>query len=233
MRMWLLLGVQCLAWCAYASPIHVAVTSGFSHNFAQPLHIFSNGHDLYDSNAEFTTRYVSKLYSVVLGSRFVHPDLDLELHHHKVVLKNPENMRDKDGHLHVSQYQVTNGLNMLTLNYSVPVPWLLRWVGSREYLRFGLGPVISYPISRIDDESFDRKGALCVPGKCGFFVNGGALQASWVHLWSFPILSHLSSLRLRTELKTTWASATVPVSKGYSVLNNKAVHAYVGVQFGD
>ena len=72
-----------------------------------------------------------------------------------------------------------------------------------------------------------------MPGRCGFFWNGAVAQVAWVHLWSFPLLSYATKVHLRTELKGTLASATVPVTNGYSVLNNKAVHLYVGVQFGD
>ena len=52
MRFGLLISMYALAVCAYPAPIRLAVTSGFSHNFAEPLHIFSNGYDLFNARAQ-------------------------------------------------------------------------------------------------------------------------------------------------------------------------------------
>lgn len=211
----------------FSDPLKISFSSGTAYNAPSTL-LIKKEQPIRIPNAEFSTRYISPLYSVTLATNWLDENLDFEWHHHKVVLEDPNG--NSGGR--VEQFQLTNGYNMLTMNYSVPVPWLLRWLGSEESLRFGLGTVVGYPLSKIDGVEFDRQGSFCLLRKCGFFMSGGVGQLSWVHLWSVPLVSRLTRLSIRTELKATLSGVTAPVTHGYAVMRNIAYHAYLGLQFG-
>lgn len=131
---------------------------------------------------------------------------EFEAIHHKLYLKNkpPE----------VQRFGISHGFNVLTLNYVRHFSFF-SW-------RNGLGSVLLHPESTVRNKVWPEGPGFDIKGYRlrGLVYNTGISK-------QIPIIR--KRLYLSTELKATFARATMPIAEGDATVNNIALQAIAGM----
>lgn len=182
------------------------VYGGIADNFRTPLVIQQTGYPDIRFTAGYYTRSLELpiYYGYRIGTWYNKNLFELELNHHKIYLFNnpPE----------VTSFNVSHGINMLTLNYG------------KEYrdmiFKFGAGTVIAHPEFKIRDVSFDNTRGLF---KQGYMPGGIALNLAVAHQFRFS-----KRFFLNTEFKTTFAYTKLTQDNLTVKVYNAALHFCFG-----
>jgi hypothetical protein len=114
----------------------------------------------------------------------------------------------------VQRFQITNGMNMLTVSRAFRRGQLTYAVGA--------GPVITYPITRVRGEMLESgRGFLG-----GYFLSGANMMGSVTRRFPLPLGVFLS---LDGRLSASYVR--IPVADGHAGVPNLALHLLAGLGF--
>jgi hypothetical protein len=182
---------------------------GWAGNLPLPLTIRQAGYpDIKIRRAQYYSEpFVLPYYwDWRLAKRIDKHSIEFEAIHHKLYLKNkpPE----------VQRFGISHGFNILTLNY-VRHFRFFSW-------RNGLGSVLMHPESTVRNKVW--------PEGPGFDIKGYRLRGL---VYNTGISKQIPLIRKRvylsTELKATFARATMPIAEGNATVNNIALQAIAGL----
>ena len=195
----------------------VSFATGAVYNLPLPLSIRQFGESKLSLTAKYTTKpFTAPFYYQIRYSRLKqNKGFEIEFIHHKLYLETK--------HEDIQEFTVTNGFNLLFVNMVFKKDIL----PNTSFLwRFGGGPVITHPESKIRNKKFSEDGGLSWFDDDGYFVSGLAFQAACE--LDYMVMSHLSFF---AETKLSAAFASVPVASGFADMYNIALHGLLGVKF--
>jgi hypothetical protein len=114
----------------------------------------------------------------------------------------------------VQRFQITNGMNMLTVSRG--------FRRGRFSYSFGAGPVITFPVNRV-------RGQWLGEGRGfwgGYFLSGGNLMATGTR--RFPLMD---GVFLSLDGRASFSYVRVPVAGGHAAVPNFALHFHAGLGF--
>jgi hypothetical protein len=179
-------------------PIHLGSAKSFSTN----LEIEQSSFPKFEFNADYKTRPFedAPYYGYRISRQNNKHAWEVEFLHHKIYLTNnpPE----------IQHFEVSHGYNMLFLNHA--------WIFGSNYVRAGLGPVISHTESEIRGMGFVSSYEF------SGIVGQGAFGRRFY-------LSRIFYFTL--EGKFTLATASVSIAQGKAHAPNIAIHGIAGIGF--
>lgn len=179
---------------------------GFAENFRTPLVIQQTGYPDLKLTAGYYTRALETpiYYGYRLGTWHGRNLWELEFNHHKIYLFNlpPE----------ITSFNVSHGLNMLTLNYGIEL--------GRLIFKVGAGTVIAHPEFKIRDITFDNTRGLFHEG---YMPGGIACNLATAHQFRLS-----KRFFVNTEFKTTFAYTKLTQDNLTVNVYNLAFHFVVG-----
>lgn len=143
-------------------------------------------------------------YAIRLGYWSGNRGWQLDFTHHKIYLTNPPT--------DVEQFQITNGVNMLTVSRAYRT-------GHLRY-SFGAGPVFGFPISTVRGKKYSHDNGILG----GYHLAGGALLGALTR--EIPIAGPVYA---SVDVRGSASYLSVPVVDGRARLPLLAAHVHAGL----
>jgi hypothetical protein len=181
---------------------------GSSVNAPSPLSISQAGQPDLDFTAHWATRpwldtwYYAGRIGLWRGNR----GWLLDFTHHKMYLTNPP--------AEVQRFQITNGMNMVTVSRGFRH-------GHLDYA-VGAGPVVTFPINRVRGEKLARGRGFWG----GYFLSGANVMASATR--RFPLVA---GVFLSLDARASASYVRVPVEDGHAAVPDLALHLHAGLGY--
>jgi hypothetical protein len=208
-RRFLTLLLALAGWPAQASAqIELQGFLGSSVSSPSPLSIHQQGQPDLNFTAHWATRPFldTWYYAARIGLWKGNRGWLLDFTHHKIYLI--------DRPTEVQRFQITNGMNMLTVSRAFRRGQLTYAVGA--------GPVITYPITRVRGEMLESgRGFLG-----GYFLSGANVMGSVTR--RFPLAL---GVFLSLDGRASASYMRIPVADGHAGVPNLALHLLAGLGF--
>ena len=181
---------------------------GSSLSAPSPLSIRQTGRPDLDFTAHWATRpfldtwYYGGRIGVWKGNR----GWLLDFTHHKLYLTNPRT--------EVEQFQITNGMNMLTVSRG--------FRRGRLSYAVGAGPVITFPVTQVRGETLEHGRGFFG----GYFLSGGNVMGSVTR--RVPIGA---GVFVSLDGRVSVSYVRVPVAGGHASVPNAALHLHAGLGY--
>lgn len=180
---------------------------GVVYNIPSSLKICQDGYTDLKFKAEyFTEPFKSPVYGMIrVGTWKNDCGIEAELIHHKLYVKNPP--------VEVTNFSITHGYNLLSLNYGMLIKGF--------QIRAGSGFVLAHAESIVRGMMLDEHNGFL---KTGYYITGPYLMTGIqkrIRIWKPFYFS--------VEGKFSAACAKVPVVNGYAEVPNFAFHGLFGL----
>jgi hypothetical protein len=187
----------------------IELMAGAAVSLSSPLTISQNGYNDMQLTADYETRSFKEpiYYGLRINFEIGGSVWELQFIHHKLYLTNTTS--------EVTQFQVTHGFNIFTLNH--------RWEFEYFDARLGAGIVLPHSESEVRNNYHTSTGGLL---GWGYHIDGPILLAGLGK--DFMLTSHFF---LRGDAQFTAGWATVQIAAGNADVTNFAFHLIFGIGY--
>ncbi len=194
------------------SGYHFTGLIGWSHSMDSNLKIHRDGVESYTINGSYSSYPFRDYpyYSFRLEKWTENKAYGIELIHHKVYLRNPQNS--------LESLSISDGYNFIMFNKTTQID-------TRKFLRLGAGIAMAHPDVKFEGQERFRKNDTSLFGM-GHYFAGPGVQVAY-EFWPYETKRNFISM----ETKLTLSYIQFPIEenrKSFGSMTNIAVHFLIG-----